>query len=137
MNALLSKDDLAGAREWVTHLVGRDASRLDDVANLAPARLTAALVALLSGRARDVRIVRRDARRHPSPNAGWCEASFAAALGLRLGGVNVYGERVEERPALGDGQPAAPDDLLRAARLSRRVTVAAATLAAGIAVARR
>ena len=40
---------------------------------------------------------------HPSPNAGVAEAAFAAALGVRLGGVNRYGDRVEARPELGDG----------------------------------
>jgi adenosylcobinamide-phosphate synthase len=111
-------------------------ARLDDAANLVPARLTAGLVAVCSGRPAQVwRTVRRDAGRHPSPNAGWCEAAFAGALGVRLGGRNVYGDRVEVRPTLGDGHPPEPDDLLRAATLARRVTAAAAVLAAVAAVA--
>jgi adenosylcobinamide-phosphate synthase len=46
------------------------------------------------------------------------EAAFAAALGLRLGGVNRYGERVEVRPPLGSGRPAQPADIERAVKLS-------------------
>jgi adenosylcobinamide-phosphate synthase len=100
--------------------------------------VTAALVALVSGRPRAVwQVVRRDARAHPSPNAGWCEAAFAAALGLRLGGRNVYAGRVEERPQLGTGRPAAASDLPRAARLMRRVGAAATLLAAAVAVLRQ
>jgi adenosylcobinamide-phosphate synthase len=78
--------------------------------------------------------VKRDARQHPSPNAGWCEAAYAGSLGLRLGGVNVYGDRVEQRPTLGDGRLATPEDLHRAARLSCRVTWAAAAAAAAFAI---
>ncbi|HEU5008267.1 MAG TPA: cobalamin biosynthesis protein [Jatrophihabitantaceae bacterium] len=116
---------------------GWASARLDDAANLVPARLTAALVALLSGRPRKVwQVVRRDSRSHPSPNGGWCEAAFAAALGVRLGGRNVYAGRVEHRPQLGTGRPAAADDLPRAARLARRVGAAATLVAAAVAVLR-
>ncbi|MFN2518266.1 MAG: cobalamin biosynthesis protein, partial [Jatrophihabitantaceae bacterium] len=75
------------------------------------------------------------ARRHPSPNSGWCEAAYAGALGLRLGGTNTYGGHVEQRPSLGDGRPARAADLPRASRLSVRVTVAAAAAAAVAALA--
>jgi len=103
-----------------------------------PARVTAALVALVSDRPREVvRVVRRDARRHPSPNSGWCEAAYAGALELRLGGPNVYGKLVEQRPSLGDGNAALSADLPRAARLARRVTLAAAAVAAVAAGSRR
>jgi len=77
-----------------------------------------------------VRIVLRDGASHPSPNAGRLEAAFAGALGLRLGGRNVYGGRVEERPELGDGRPPVPSDIARAVRLSHAVSVGAAALLA-------
>jgi adenosylcobinamide-phosphate synthase len=54
------------------------------------------------------------------------EAAFAAALGLRLGGTNRYGDRVEERVALGTGRPAGVDDIGAAIRLSNDVTAALA-----------
>jgi adenosylcobinamide-phosphate synthase len=73
--------------------------------------------------------------RHPSPNAGRCEAAFAGALGLRLGGANVYGGVTEVRPELGEGRAPEPDDIRRAIRLSRAVTVAATGLAVLIAFA--
>ncbi len=117
---------------------GWAAARLDDLANLGPARLGAVLVALAApavggSAAETVRITRRYGRDHPSPNSGLGEAAFAGALGLRLGGRNVYAGRVEDRPRLGDGRDARPEDLDRAASLCAAVTGAAAVAAAGLA----
>jgi adenosylcobinamide-phosphate synthase len=129
--AVNTLDAMVGHRSARYRNFGWAAARLDDAANIVPARLTAVLVALTGGRPmRTWRAVRRDARRHPSPNAGWCEAAYAGALDVRLGGTNVYAGRVEERPFLGDGKPVQVADLARAAALSRRVTVAAAVIAA-------
>ena len=73
--------------------------------------------------ARGMRVVRRDAGQHPSPNAGVVEAAFAGALGIRLGGRNVYGGQVEDRGTLGDGPPAGVADISRANRLARAVSL--------------
>ena len=83
-----------------------------------------------------LRSVLRYGHRHPSPNAGRCEAAFAGALGLRLGGANVYGGVTEVRPELGDGRAPVPADICRAIRLSRAVTVAATGLAVLVALMR-
>jgi adenosylcobinamide-phosphate synthase len=83
-----------------------------------------------------LRVVLRDGGRHPSPNAGRCEAAFAGALGVRLGGTNVYGGVTEVRPELGQGNAPEPDDIRRAIALSRAVTVAATALAVLIALGR-
>jgi adenosylcobinamide-phosphate synthase len=112
---------------------GYAAARADDLVGLVPARLTAALAALLAGRVggepRDAwRIWRRDAPAHPSPNAGPCEASFAGALGVRLGGPTSYPYGLSARPWHGDGRDPAPADLDRAARLSREITFVAGLL---------
>jgi adenosylcobinamide-phosphate synthase len=79
-------------------------------------------------------VVRRDGGRHPSPNAGRCEAAFAAALGVCLGGTNVYGGVTETRPDLGAGRVPEPEDIRRAVLLSRAVTASAAALAVLIAL---
>jgi adenosylcobinamide-phosphate synthase len=121
---------------------GWAAARADDVANYLPARLTAALTALAAPAAGGnwrgaLAVARADGRRHPSPNAGVAEAAFAGALGVRLGGRNDYGSHVEDRPVLGGhGRPARTEDIARAARLSRAVTVATAAACAAIALAR-
>jgi adenosylcobinamide-phosphate synthase len=83
-----------------------------------------------------MRAVLRDGGRHPSPNAGRCEAAFAGALGLRLGGTNVYGGVTEVRPGLGEGRTPESDDIRRAIRLSQAVTAAATGLAVLVALTR-
>jgi adenosylcobinamide-phosphate synthase len=119
-------DAMVGYRNERYGRFGWAAARADDVLAWPAARITALLIAVVRPlRALDVwRAVRRDAPHHPSPNAGVSEAAFAAALGLRLGGPNRYGDQVEVRPYLGDGRPAEADDIARVVRLSRDVTVA-------------
>jgi adenosylcobinamide-phosphate synthase len=133
--AVNTLDAMVGHRSARYERFGWAAARLDDAANWVPARVTAALTvacAPLAGgsAAGALRIWRRDGAAHPSPNSGRCEAALAGALHLRLGGRNVYGSRVEDRPTLGDGRPPAADDIRRAVRLSRAVWIAAAILAA-------
>jgi adenosylcobinamide-phosphate synthase len=134
-------DSMVGYRDDRYRRFGMAAARLDDALAWVPARATAALVALARpARATDVaRTVRSDAAAHPSPNAGVAEAAFAAALGLRLGGVNRYGGVVETRAALGRGRPPAPADIPAAVALSRDVSwlLAALLAAAGLAARRR
>jgi adenosylcobinamide-phosphate synthase len=112
---------------------GWAAARLDDLLTWPAARLGAGLACVLAplvggGVGGAWRTLRRDGGAHPSPNAGRMEAAFAGALGVRLGGVNRYGDRVERRPTLGDGTAPAPDDVDRAVRLSVLVGAAAAAL---------
>ncbi|MCP3821290.1 cobalamin biosynthesis protein [Streptomyces sp. A3M-1-3] len=124
---------------------GWASARLDDVAGWPGARLTAVAAALAgSDRKGAVRAWREDAAKHPSPNAGPVEASFAGALGVRLGGTLAYGGRVEHRPVLnGGGRPVEVGDIERAVNLSRRVTwlalgaCVAGRLVAGRLIARR
>jgi adenosylcobinamide-phosphate synthase len=107
---------------------GWASARLDDVLNWIPARATAGLVMLTrpSAAADVARIVTRDAKRHPSPNAGVAESAFAAALGIQVGGTNVYGDRVEQRAVLGDGPPPTATDIGCAVELSNDVARALA-----------
>jgi adenosylcobinamide-phosphate synthase len=208
VHRLLATDDLPGARQRVTHLVGRDTSvldegevsratvesvaentsdavvaplvwgavlgvpgllgyraantldamvghrgarygrfgwasaRFDDLLNLPGARLSGLLAAALAptvggSPAAALRAWARDARRHPSPNAGVVEAAFAGALGVRLGGRNHYAHGVEDRVLLGDGPPPARDDIDRAVRLARHVGTGAVAVAALVACTRK
>ena len=126
--AVNTLDAMVGHRSARYQRYGWASARLDDVAGWVPARATAALVAAVRpGAAAAVRVaVRTQAPAHPSPNAGVAEAAFAAALGLRLGGVNRYGARVEPRPPLGTGRPPEVGDITRAVRLSEHVGLALA-----------
>jgi adenosylcobinamide-phosphate synthase len=121
--AVNTLDAMIGHRSPRYERFGWAAARLDDAANLIPARLSGALAAAAApfvggSPRRALRAWRRDAGRHPSPNAGPVEASFAGALGITLGGVNRYGDRVENRGTLGDGPAPAVRDIPRAVRLS-------------------
>nr|WP_240757578.1 cobalamin biosynthesis protein [Nakamurella flava] len=136
--AVNTLDAMIGHRSPRYSRFGWAAARLDDVVNVVPARLAAALTAaaapVVRGRpTRALRAVRRDAHRHPSPNAGPVEAAFAGALGVQLGGVNVYHGVVEDRGTLGDGPAPTVDDIGRARRLARWVGIASAAAAAGLA----
>ncbi len=124
--AVNTMDAMVGYRSERYERFGWASARLDDVAAWAPARATAALVALVRPRsaAAVAAAVGRDAPQHPSPNAGVAEAAFAAALGIRLGGTSTYGERTELRPTLGRGRPAEAADIGRTVRLSGDVTAA-------------
>jgi adenosylcobinamide-phosphate synthase len=128
--AVNTLDAMVGHRSERYEQFGWASARLDDLAGMIPARVSAGLVAIVRphAAARVARAVRQDAPAHPSPNAGVAEAAFAAALGVRLGGTNRYGVRVEDRPRLGDGRPPQPADIRAAVRLSRDVTGALVAL---------
>lgn len=115
---------------------GWGAARFDDLVNLPGSRLSGLLVLAAAPRRAGEAWGgwRRNAHRHPSPNAGVVEAAFAGALGLRLGGTNrYYGDRVEHRALMGGGRAARPEDIRRATRLARRVGIASVVVSACIA----
>ncbi|MBA2443472.1 MAG: cobalamin biosynthesis protein CobD [Rubrobacter sp.] len=119
--AVNTLDSMLGYREGPYRELGWAPARLDDLANLLPARLTMLAVALASGRPRaTLSAARRFGSRHTSPNAGWAEAAFSGALGLRLGGPSSYRGVVREGASIGDGQPPVPRDVRRAVRLMQR-----------------
>ncbi|MBH1936436.1 cobalamin biosynthesis protein [Streptomyces sp. AV19] len=131
--AVNTLDAMVGHKSPRYRRFGWASARLDDVVGWPGARLTAAL-AVLAGpdRRGALRVARRDAGRHPSPNAGPVEAAFAGALGVRLGGTLAYAGRVEHRPVLGaENRPVAAADIERAVRLSRRVSFLALGAAVG------
>lgn len=90
--ALNTFDSMIGYRNERYQDFGWAAARLDDLANLIPARLTGLLIAGAATGVRRTayRTMMRDARSHRSPNAGWPEAAMAGALGVRLSGPRVY-----------------------------------------------
>ncbi len=119
-------DAMVGHRTARYTEFGWASARLDDLLNWVPARVTATLAALLAptvgGRTSEAFAAwRRDASKHPSPNAGPVEASFAGALGVRLGGVNSYGGIDEDRHVLGQGRGATAADIEMSTHLARLI----------------
>ena len=100
---------------------GRFSSQNEVVLTWVPCRISVLSVALLSGRARTVlRLCWRDARADPSPNAGWSECAYAAALGVQLGGANTYRGKVKVKPILGEAmRPITAEVIGQALRLTR------------------
>ncbi len=92
--AVNTADSMIGYRNGKYRRFGWAAARLDDLLNWIPARLSAILILLAHGKLRALPMVRRDARLHRSPNAGWPEAAMAIVLGVSLAGPRSYdGER--------------------------------------------
>jgi adenosylcobinamide-phosphate synthase len=133
--AVNTLDSMVGHRSARYERFGWASARLDDAMAWVPARLMSVAVATVRPKAARAvwRAVRRDAPAHPSPNAGVAEAAFAAALGVRLGGTNRYGDRGEDRPPLGTGRAPEAGDIAAAVRLARdlRWAVVVALGAAG------
>lgn len=112
---LNTADSLIGHKEERWRAFGWAAARVDDVANLVPARLAGALLALagLGG----FGVMLSDASKHASPNAGWPEAAMAGALGVRLGGPATYDGVLHERPVFGSGPVPGVAELGRGLRI--------------------
>lgn len=127
--AINTADSLIGHMEPRWRAFGWAAARADDLANLVPARIAGALVALAGGGG--WRTMIRDAPKHASPNAGWPEAAMAGTLDVRLGGAAVYDGVRADRPVF-NAAAAGPraEDLGRGLGVFRRACV---LLALGVA----
>ncbi|MGF9694987.1 adenosylcobinamide-phosphate synthase CbiB [Rhizobium sp. 0TCS1.26] len=120
-------DSMIGHRNARYGAFGWAAARFDDLVNLPASRLTALLfiaaAAIVPGASAKAAwgAVRRDARKHKSPNAGWPEAAMAGALGLALAGPRVYDGVLVDDHMMGEGgrREATADDIRRALALAR------------------
>lgn len=137
--AVNTLDSMIGHRERPYTYFGRVAARLDDVANVIPARLAALAIAIAAActgqsSAGAMRVWTRDHANHDSPNAGHPEAAMAGALGVCLGGTNYYDGAPAVKPLLG-AEGSAPTGAT--ARMACRIVVAASLVgfAAALAVA--
>lgn len=118
-------DSMIGHRTPRHEAFGRAAARFDDWINLPASRLTALLIVAAAFLVRDAdprnawQAVRRDAKKHRSPNAGWPEAAMAGALGLALAGPRSYGGVIVEDSLMGEGgrREAESLDIRRALKL--------------------
>jgi adenosylcobinamide-phosphate synthase len=133
--AINTADSMIGHRTARHRAFGWAAARLDDLVNLPASRLAAFLIvaaAAISAKASAAeawRTIRRDARHHRSPNAGYPEAAMAGALGLALAGPRVYGGVEIEDAVMGSGRSAATAvDIRSALALYRRADAILITL---------
>jgi len=120
-------DSMIGHRTPKHEAFGRAAARFDDLINLPASRLTGLLIVLAALLVKGAdprsawRVMRRDARKHRSPNAGWPEAAMAGALGLSLAGPRSYGVEMVEDAYMGEGgrREAESTDIRQALKLYR------------------
>jgi len=78
------------------------AAHIDDIANYIPARLTAFLMIIVSGKPKLFGFVWRNGRCHASPNSGYPEAALAGILNCRFGGPHTYFGQLFDKPYIGD-----------------------------------
>ncbi len=131
-------DSMVGYKNEKYLLFGKVAARIDDGANFIPARLSAPIIAFsarimgLDGR-RSLKTAFLEGRNHKSPNAGYPEAAFAGALGVRLNGPNVYHGRLVDKPFIGTGfSDPKPKDITMARGLLIVSSLIGMLVAAGI-----
>jgi adenosylcobinamide-phosphate synthase len=135
-------DSMIGHRTPRHKDFGFAAARLDDLLNLPASRLSVLLIVAAAATAKDTsarqawNAVRRDARHHRSPNAGYPEAAVAGALGLALAGPRVYGGILVNDATMGNGRrDAGPQDIRAALALYRRADLIFIVLVALLATA--
>ena len=127
--AVNTLDSMVGYKNEKYLYFGWFSAKLDDLVNYLPARISILLipVASLLVRQRNLmafRIIFRDGKKSPSPNAGIPEAGFAGSLGIQLGGANFYQGVKEYRPILGEKlKKISPKDILKAIWLSCTVSI--------------
>lgn len=120
-------DALVGRRSLAYFHFGKIPARFDDILGWLPARVASVIVCRFSGDPwRNFKRSLREAKAHPSPNAGLMEASFAWTLGIQLGGKLAYASDVSYRPLLGPDTQPSVQDIERAIELLNRATIATA-----------
>lgn len=112
-------DSMIGYRTERYKDFGCWAARIDDIANYIPARLTALLMVIASGRISLLSFVHHYGRNHASPNSGYPEAALAGILNCRFGGPHRYFGQLFDKPYIGDNdRPLTTADMKIAIRIN-------------------
>ena len=141
--AVNTLDSMIGYKNERYANLGRVAAKLDDVVNIVPARVSGVLMCAAAGlvgldASRAWRVFKRDRYNHTSPNSAHTEAACAGALGVQLGGDNMYfGKRVV-KPTIGDAtRPIQADDIVEANKLMYATAILGLGVAALIGLLQR
>ena len=117
-------DSMIGYRTERYREFGCWAAHIDDIANYIPARLTALLMIIVTGRPRLAGFVWRNGCRHASPNSGYPEAALAGILNCRFGGPHYYFGELFDKPFIGENDRAlTTEDMKKAIRVNRMAEV--------------
>lgn len=129
--AVNTMDSMIGYKNEKYLYFGRTAARMDDILNYLPSRISGLLMTavsfLLGMDGKNAwRILRRDGRKHDSPNSAQTEAACAGALKIQLAGDAWYFGHKKEKPVIGDPvRPVDAEDI----RLANRLLYGSAVLA--------
>ena len=124
-------DSMIGYRTERYKDFGCWAAHIDDVANYIPARLTALLMVIASGRLGLLSFVAKYGRNHASPNSGYPEAALAGILGCRFGGPHYYFGQLFDKPFIGEqDRQLTTADMEKAVRINRVAEVVMVALTA-------
>lgn len=130
--AINTADSIIGHKEPRWRAFGWAAARIDDGANWIPARIAGALVCIAG--AGGWAVMKRDARAHASPNAGWPEAAMAGALGVALAGPVAYDGVTQIKPWIGrEGRAASPKDIVTSLQIYARACLLLWVIAGSVA----
>jgi len=100
-------DSMLGYMNEKYRYIGFFPAKVDDVFNFIPARITGVLICMVSFVVKgniftSFKIMIRDRKNHKSPNCAYPEGAAAGAMGVQLGGTNVYFGEVVHKPTIGD-----------------------------------
>ena len=113
-------DSMVGYRTERYKDFGCWAAHIDDVANYIPARLTALLMVIASGKLSLLKFVWKNGSKHASPNSGYPEAALAGILNCRFGGPHYYFGELFDKPYIGENdRPLITQDMHIAVHINR------------------
>ena len=109
--AINTLDSMVGYKNDQYLHFGWCSAKLDDLANYLPSRLTGALMSTAALFMRldfknSIITLKRDGKNHSSPNSGYPEAATAGALGIKLGGTNLYFGKPVHKLTIGESKRA-------------------------------
>ena len=126
--AINTLDSMVGYKNEKYLNLGCISAKMDDIANFIPARLTAIFMSLgaflcgMDGK-NSLKIAIRDRKNHKSPNCAFAEGAAAGALGIQLGGTNIYFGKAVYKPTIGDKKRELEnDDIIRMNKLMYSTT---------------
>lgn len=128
-------DSMVGYKNGRYRDFGMVAARIDDLANYIPARLTALLMVLVTGRWSLIKFVAKYGKMHASPNSGYPESALAGVLGCRFGGPHSYFGEIVDKPFIGTVErDLNTKDALTAVVINQRVEAVMVAIAASVRV---
>ncbi len=136
--AVNTLDSMVGYKNDKYIDLGYFSAKMDDVANFIPARLSTLFISVGSGLAggnmkQAFSISIRDRKNHKSPNCAFAEGAVAGALGVQLGGTNIYFGQEVYKPTIGDKlREIENDDILKTCKIMYMAAISAVVVSEGI-----